>query len=122
MNFRCIEIQNMQELCQKFVTEEFFLRILGYDSTYDMMLSQEINSKVTSPNRAGVAEHHLKIWNTNLGGNLGQKFGTNRRTDGHTDRTVYRVAVQLKMIQHRRIINSISIIIQIKKPVQHKCW
>ena len=53
----------------------------------------------TSQNRAGVAETHLKIWDNNLGQNLGQKFGTNGRTDRRTDRAVYRVALQLKILQ-----------------------
>ena len=62
----------------------------------------------TSPNRARVAEHHLKIWDKNLAQNLGHKFGangrtdrqtdkqTNRQTDRQTDRAVYRVDLQLK--------------------------
>ena len=38
----------------------------------------------TSPNRAGVAEPCLKIWDKNFGQNLGPKFGTDGETDGQT--------------------------------------
>ena len=36
-----------------------------------------------SPNRAGVAEPQLQIWDNNLGQHLGQKFGTDKQTDRH---------------------------------------
>ena len=35
----------------------------------------------TSPNRAGVADPHLKIWDTNLGQHLGRKRKKSRRTE-----------------------------------------
>ena len=44
----------------------------------------------TSPNRAGVAEPCLKIWDRNLG-------QTNGQTDRRTDTTRHRVALQLKI-------------------------
>ena len=46
---------------------------------------------LTSPNRAGVAEPHLKMWGKNVGQNLGL-------TDGWTDRQTRRVTLQLKII------------------------
>ena len=46
---------------------------------------------VTSPNRAGVAEPRLKIWDKNLGQTDGQ-------TDRQTDETRHRVALQLKTV------------------------
>ena len=44
--------------------------------------------KVSKPDRAGLAESRLKIWDKNLGQNLGQQFGTTNlgQTDGRTDR------------------------------------
>jgi hypothetical protein len=68
-------------------------------------MSSKTTLETTSPNREGIAEPRLKIWekisdkiwnkiwDKKLGQNLGQ---TNRQTNGRTDRTRYRVALQLK--------------------------
>ena len=41
---------------------------------------------VTSQNRAGFAEPRLKMWDKNVGQNLGQKFGTDGQTNRRADR------------------------------------
>ena len=68
------------------------------DPTNDSWNALSVCNVETSPNRAGVAEHHLKIWDNNLGQHLGQKFGTDRQTNRQRDMALYRVALQLKRV------------------------
>ena len=77
----------------------------------------------TSPNRAGVAEPRLKIWDKNLGQKFGTTFGdrrtdgrTDRKTDRQTDKVVYRLPLQLiKLTLFRQIMSKKSIGFRISK-------
>ena len=70
----------------------YFPQRLPMDSEKSAVFLFDISSELKkSPNRAGVAEPRLKIWDKHLGQNLGQTDGrmdgrTDRQTDGQKDR------------------------------------